>query len=66
MTINVAPRNSRNRLRHHCHPIVGVIVEIRPTLLEEHHCALRLVHDDPELRWMFGIPDLFLSTCINF
>ena len=34
-----------------------LMVETRPTLLEDHPCALRLVQEDPGLRWIFGKPD---------
>ena len=36
--------------------------ETRLFSLEEHRCALLLVQVDPELMWMFGIPDPFLPT----
>ena len=38
------------------------MVETRPTLSEETRYTLHLVQDDPELRWMSGIPDLILPT----
>ena len=36
------------------------MAEARPLPLEELHCALR----DPDLRWMFAMPDLFLPTSL--
>ena len=38
------------------------MAENRPTLLEEHRCAPRLVQSDPYLRRVFGILDFFLPT----
>ena len=38
------------------HPFACLMVETRPTLLEEHRCALRLVQGCPELRWILGKP----------
>ena len=40
------------------HPSECLTVETRPIFLEERRCALRLVQDDPELRWIFEKPDL--------
>ena len=41
---------SKNNLGLRGHPPVGLMVETRPTLHEELHCAPLLVQDDPELR----------------
>ena len=51
-----------NRVGLQCHPPDGLMVETRPTLPEEHRCAPHLARDDPDLRWIFGRPDLFQPT----
>ena len=53
---------SRNHFGLLRHPLVGLMVETRPTLLEDHRCAPRLVQDHPELKWIFEKPDLFPPT----
>ena len=40
------------------HSLAGLMIEIRPTLGEESRCALLLVHNDSDLRWIFRLLDL--------
>ena len=42
--------------------VFGLMAETRPTLLEEHRCAPRLVQSDPYLRRVFENLDIFLPT----
>ena len=42
----------------HRHPSASLVVEARPTLLEEHRCVLSLVLGDPDLRCILGKPCL--------
>ena len=55
---------SRNRLGLRRHALDGLLVETRPTLLEEHRCAPLLVRGHPESTWVVGKPDLFQPTCV--
>ena len=55
---------SRNRLGLRRHPLVGLLVETRPTLLEKHRCAPLLVQGHTESRWVFGKPDLYPPICV--
>ena len=59
-TINVIPRSTPEIVSgFSVIRLMGLMVETRPTLLEEHRCASHLVQDDPDLRWIIGKPDLF-------
>ena len=49
-------------INRYCLPLACLMVETRPTLLQEHRCALRLVQVSPELMWIFGKTDLFQTT----
>ena len=51
-------RSTKNRYGHHCHPSLCLMVETRPTVLEDHLCVLLLVQGDLILRWIVGKLDL--------
>ena len=57
-----SPKYSINQTWLQCHPSVGLMEETRPLLLDKHRCAPHLVQGVPELRWIFGVPELFGPT----
>ena len=61
--INLNPFDRQNiRFGLHFRPFMCLMVETRPTLLEDHDYAPLPVQDNPGLRWIFGKPDLVQKT----
>ena len=55
MTTDAIPSDRpENRFGLHRHPLACLMDDTRPTLPEEHRCALLQVQGDPDLRWTFG------------
>ena len=50
-------RSTKNRYGLLCHPLLRLLCETRPILLDD-HVFLLLVRVDPGLRWIFGKPGL--------